>query len=180
MKKELIIKQKGLFLRLTGITPFRTPAKVDISRLNMTLLLSELNINSVIDFQIISNSKEEKKKEKTVPELLENLKSNSKEIKKNDINVKKELNEIKSLLKNLLDKPSTVTEKIIYESSDKIESKKYKRKKKISDDFIPTVNIDHLEMKKGSEINTIKSDIDISDNVDLLSRISKRKEKKND
>jgi len=177
MKKELIIKQKGLFLRLTGIAPFRTPAKVDISRLNVTLLLSELNMNSVIDFQIISNSKEEKesKKEKSTSELIENLKIDKKEnINKNNIDVKKELIEIKYLLQNLLEKPSTVIEKV-YESNDKIETKKSKREKKISDDFIPSVNISNLEMKKGSEINTITSDEDISDSVDLLSRISKKR-----
>lgn len=179
MKKELIINQKGLFLRLTGIPPVRTPVKIDITRLNMTLLLSELNMHSVVDYQIISSPETKKKKEKIkdkpIDELLYNLK-NDVGSKSDNENVKKDLDEIKNLLKGLLDKPSTIIEKNIYTQGE-IESKKAsKRKKKISDDFIPNVNIDNLELKS-SNIETIKSNSDISENVDLLSKMSKKKEK---
>lgn len=184
MKKELIINQPGLFLRLTGVAPIRTPAKIDITKLNMTLLLSELNMNSVTDYQIISNPENKKKKiiikDKPVDELLESLKDieSNKETNKNNIDMRKDLSEIKSILKDILNKPSTIIEKSSYSSldGDNISKKESKRKKKISDDFIPEVNLSNLELKS-SNVDVIKSDIDISENVDLLSKISKKKEK---
>ena len=49
---KLVIKQPGLFLNLTGVKPFRTPAVVDISKINLNTLRMELKKYGVINYEI--------------------------------------------------------------------------------------------------------------------------------
>jgi len=50
---KLTIKQAGLFLTLTGIKPFRTPAVVDISKVDLNTLRMELKQYGVINYEIV-------------------------------------------------------------------------------------------------------------------------------
>jgi len=49
---KLIIRQTGFFLSLTGLKPFRTPAIVDISKVNLNTLKLELKQQGVGKYEI--------------------------------------------------------------------------------------------------------------------------------
>lgn len=49
---KLVIRKPGFFINIPGITPFRTPAKIDISRIDIKLIISCLNKNGIIEYEI--------------------------------------------------------------------------------------------------------------------------------
>lgn len=50
--KKLIIKKPGIFMNIPGITPFRTPAKIDISKVDIKLIISCLNRNGISEYEV--------------------------------------------------------------------------------------------------------------------------------
>jgi len=64
----LTIKKAGLFLTLTGLKPFRTPAVVDISRVDMNVLRMELKRHGVRDYEITEEPLVEVKTPKKKPQ----------------------------------------------------------------------------------------------------------------
>jgi hypothetical protein len=63
----LIIKKAGLFLTLTGLKPFRTPAEVDISRIDLNVLRLELKRYGLRDYEIYEEPLVEVKTPKRKP-----------------------------------------------------------------------------------------------------------------
>ena len=52
---KLLIKTKGMFINIPGLIPFRTPAEVDITKVNINLVISELKKNGIERYRIISD-----------------------------------------------------------------------------------------------------------------------------
>lgn len=185
----LIISEKGHYLELPGISPFRTPAQVNISHVSIPLIVSKLKIAGIEKFEIVSDTKGQEKvltendfvvkksvknkKEKENYEArfnkLENLISKLVETQVSDTSKNKEqitnrLNSIESLLKNQ-------TTKVVHVEEQHKKSKS-PVKKELDETFIPSIEIDNLEMKGKTSKETFKQDKgDIDDNVDLLTRI---------
>ena len=52
----LKINQKGHFIEIPGITPFRTPVEVDITNISIPLVASKLTAQGVEHYEIISDT----------------------------------------------------------------------------------------------------------------------------
>jgi hypothetical protein len=170
----LHIKEKGRYIELPEFKPFRTPAKVDISNLNLTKILMYLKSNNITRYEIVSTNDEiiqiekqdiklEKNKAVDVSMITELL-SQDKEQMTN------RLDRIESFLKDLLKKkPDTIT---VRES---IEVNKNLKEPEIDmvASFIPSINIDGFGGNTTTD-TTISSRRDISDSVELLQKLSKK------
>lgn len=189
----LKIVKKGYFIEIPGLPPFRTPVEANISHISIPLVVSKLQSQGIKEFEIISDTKgkqsvlnqndfsisskkEEKKKEKQESRQyeervnkLEYLLKKLLQKQDSDSSSKKEqitkLNAIESLLK----KQAT---KIIHVDSRDEPVPKQKIEELEDETFIPSINLDNLELKGKSSKKTIKQDkTDIDDSADLLSRI---------
>ena len=58
----LKIKQKGLYIEIPGITPFRTPAHVNITHVSIHLVASKLQAQGISNFEIVSDTKGKEKR----------------------------------------------------------------------------------------------------------------------
>jgi len=169
----LHIKEKGRYIELPEFKPFRTPAKVDISSLNLTKILMYLKANNITRYEIISTNDEilqienitvKKAKDGIDIGAITELLSQDKEQMTN------RLDRIESFLKDLLKKkPDTIT---VRES---IEVNKNLKEPEIDTvaSFIPSINIDGFGGKTTTD-TTISSRRDISDSVEMLKKLSKK------
>ena len=56
MKKlKLIIKEKGRYIEIPGISAFRTPAKVDVTKIKLSILIQSLHSGGVNNYELISS-----------------------------------------------------------------------------------------------------------------------------
>lgn len=186
----LKIKDKGIFLQIPGMPSVRCPAEIDITKYDLSVIMTSLRKSGVKDFQIVSSSKQ---KEKTV--VTKSIKNRSNPKPSNNLDDR--FSRLEQMINQLLEKDgSNITQKeeqtinkTILEDL-KIENKeiKVRPKKKpvikrkdepeveeLDDFFIPSVDISNLKLKGGVD-KTIKQDVDIDNNVDLLSRIMAQEE----
>jgi hypothetical protein len=186
----LKIRKKGLFLEIPGISPFRTPADVNISHISIPLVVSVLTKQGISKFEIVSDTQG---KEQVLTER--DFAVKNKNPKKHKDDYESRFNKLEALMNRLLQKqvsdiPSNkeqITnrlnsiEKLIKEKETKVihitkkESKKVKKEPKVEelhDVFIPSIDLDGLEVKGEASQKIIKQDkLDIDDSADLLSRI---------
>ncbi len=162
---KLAIKEVGFEVKLPGVPIFRTPANVNISGLDLTILVSILKNVGITSFEIINDDK--------VREFKVFSKNNKKEINTNEnekVEIIKLINERFNKLENLI-----LNMKIINEKADNI---KIKKKYKIDDlednTFIPEININNMKMNKTNDIIIKNTKKDIENDVDLLSEILKK------
>jgi len=190
----LKITEKGHFIEIPGLPPFRSPVEANISHISIPLVVSKLQSQGITKFEIISDTKgkqsvlnqndfnvtqkkdtkkEEQKEKKKYEERitkLEYLLEKLLEKQTSDTTSKKEqitnkLEVIEKLLKN--QKPQSV-----HISKDEKEKSVKQEIEELDDTFIPSINLDGLEMKGKSSRKTVKQDkTDIDDSADLLSRI---------
>jgi hypothetical protein len=170
----LHIKEKGRYIELPEFKPFRTPAKVDISNLNLTKILMYLKSNNITRYEIISTNDEiiqienvtvKKSKDSTVDvSAITELLSQDKEQMTN------RLDRIESFLKDLLKKkPEIITVK---ETMDVDKILKDPEIDMVAS-FIPSINIDGFGGNTTTD-TTISSRRDISDSVEMLQKLSKK------
>jgi len=171
----LNIKEKGRYIELPEFKPFRTPAKVDISNLNLTKILMYLKANNITKYEIISSDKGEttiesvsvkKAKDPGVDvELISELLSKDKEQMTN------RLDRIESFLKDILKKkPEVVTVKEVYDVS-----KNFKEPEiDTVSSFIPSINIDGFGGSTTTDTTISSSRRDMNDSVELLKKLSKK------
>ena len=186
----LKIKHKGFYIEIPGLPPFRTPADVNISHISIPLAVSALKKQGITVFKIVSDTKG---KEQTLTQR--DFMVKNKNPKKQDANYEKRFNKLEALMTSLLNKQTSNTpsnkeqitnrlnsiEKLIKEKESKVihvveetteKIKKTKKKNKAQDTFIPSINLDGMEIKGSGSQKTIKQDkSDIDDSADLLSRI---------
>jgi len=181
----LKIYHKGLLLEIPGITPFRTPAEVDITNIGASLVVTHLRSQGISNYEIIAGVKQTKLKKIIEPkiDLVEEEKSN-KQLER--------ISNLEKLLETLIDKiPSntssnseqinkkldTIEGLIQSKSSEKIYITEERTKKEpVVDEeiFIPDVNINEMKISGGSSKTTTKHDkSDIDSAADLLSKIGK-------
>lgn len=179
----LKIKKKGLFIEIPGMSPFRTPADVNISHVSIPLVASVLKAQGIERFEIISDTKGKEKvltqkdfvvdkKEPTSTDyegrfnILESLMNKLLQKQTSDLPSKKEqiTNRLNNIEKLLLKNKT----KVIHISQEKVKEKD----KEIDDIFIPEIDLNGLEMKGKVSQKIIKQDkSDIDNNADLLSNI---------
>ncbi len=180
----LRIKKKGLYIQIPGLSPFRTPADVNISHVSIPLVVSILKAQGIDIFEIISDTqgkekiltqkdfvgekKETKEDYETRFNKLESLMNKllQKQVSNIPLNKEQITNRLSSIEEILKKKES----KVIHGVNEKV--KKEPKVEELYNTFIPKINLDGLEMKGESSQKTIKQDkSDIDDSADLLSRI---------
>ena len=192
----LKIKDKGLFVDIPGALPTRTPAEIDISKCNLSLVDTYLRKMGITNYQILSAPKEKvipkpsnmpdgsidqktlNKRFTKLEEMVAKLLSEKQEDKsENSEQITDKLNKLEILATKLLEKEPKVIERVVTKSvATKTEkTRKIKKEPEIeeldNETFIPDIDISNMKMK-GASKKTIKQDsVDLDDSADLLSRI---------
>lgn len=185
---KLLIRTKGMFINIPGLTPFRTPAEVDITKVNINMVISELKKNGIEKYKIIydnnvslsrtldkmivkknlirDNNLELNIKNDSSTEILENIKLQQKTISK-----------IECLLEKFLNS-DIITSKTTFERKrieNEIEFTKPKKKFDDSvDDFIPAINLDNIKLKGTSTTRRITNKTDLT-GAEKLKNVTKNK-----
>jgi len=161
----LKIKEKGYYVTIPGITPFRTPAEVDITSIGLAVVVSTLHSNGIDKFEIVSDIPG-KRSTFTQDDFSIARKKEKKDEKYEHLTG--QLDELKELVSKLLErnvneKREQIIERIIERRSDSpiVEE--------IEDMFIPEINFSGGKIKSKTE--SISKKEDIFDNVDLLSKL---------
>ena len=178
----LKIKDKGLFLDIPGVSPTRTPAEIDISKCDLSLVTSYLRKNGINDYQIFSVTHIEKKT-KEVKEIKDPT-FDKKDISKRFTRLEKMVEKLikkdqgndtsnKEQITNKLQVLEELTRQLLRQpqnSTTIIESKEEPDIEELDKKFIPDINVSKMKLK--GKAKTIKQDkMDLDDSVDLLSRI---------
>lgn len=167
----LRIKEKGFYLEIPGTTPTRTPADIDISKCNLSIIPIYLKKLGIKDFQILTDPKN----------IIEKTQIKIKESpKKTDSSfLDKRFSKLEKMMELLLQKEEGKIEikKEQNTNSMKKVDKVYKNKttepdiEELDVKYIPKINTSEMKMKGGSK-KVIKQDkVDLDDSADLLSRI---------
>jgi len=196
----LKIKEKGLYIEIPGITPFRTPAEVNITHVSIPLVASKLQSQGIFKYEIISDTKGKEKKytnkdfvkkkrienspeerisalENLILNLIDKIPSNQ---NNNEEQINKKLDQIEKLIKKQPKQKIvkwTPDPEFITKDKDVIKkNSNLKTNPEIEEIFIPTVNVDVMKIKgDSSKITTEQDNADIDEAADLLSQIGKRK-----
>jgi hypothetical protein len=164
----LKIKEKGYYITIPGITPFRTPAEVDITSANLAIVVSVLHSNGIDKFEIVSDTPG---KQKTLTQNDFNIFKKEEKEEKNDKkydDLTDQIGELKGMINKLLQR--NVIEKreqIIERVFEKIPTKPVVEE--VEELFIPEINIPNARIKSKTE--TINKEGDVFVNVDLLSKL---------
>ena len=200
----LKIPQIGLVVTIPGVRPLRTPTEIDITNLDMNVVLSHLKMCGIDDYDIIEKTESgilysyNKKKKVMVDERLEEIFVNEEVEVEKEMNLSKKfkslfqdndvstrLDNIENMLKDLLiDKQNTnkdtnellqLVEKFM--SNKQKTTSRTRKKEKIEDETVDAFipDVDIDNMKIKSDIQSIKQDSnDKQESADLLSNLSKK------
>lgn len=170
---KLIIKTKGLFINIPGVSPFRTPAEIDITKLNLNIITSELKKNGIARWKIISGETEiiepHPKKVKDTTSTTENIIN----IDKQD-EVLDKLNKIEKRLNDFLNGDKFVLATVNNTINDNKQIKTKKVKEDEVDDFIPSINLNNLTLKGRKKVGTtIKEETNYQSSAENLKKYKK-------
>jgi hypothetical protein len=190
----LKITEKGHYIEIPGMSPFRTPADANISHVSIPLVVARLQSQGIKKFEIVSdtqgkasvltqndfkvgNKNPKKKKEVNYEKRVGQLESMMKRLLEKEASnatpdqeqITNKLSTIEKLLKN---RPQTNVVHVTEKKTKKIGINREPVIEEIEDTFIPDINLDGLEVKGKGSRESIKQDkLDIDDSADLLSRI---------
>ena len=178
----LKITEKGHYIDLPGMAPFRTPANINVSKIPLNVLILKLKVYNITEYEIVSEFGEQKivyKKEELEKIKEEDLNKMDKKFVKH---FDKRLNKLENMIKNLIvpQEKSEVNINIDKEQIKNVitemldQSIKKESDTEEEDMFIPPVNVDGMKLKS-SEHTIIKQDENLEDSADLLSEIQKEK-----
>ena len=185
----LKVKDKGTVVDIPGTKKVRTPADIDITKVDINFVSMYLRKQGIKHYEIVSDTGEK--------EILPNIKTTVKK-KKDDgkwkDNIEARFNKLESLIVNFLGKKQSTPQPNSEQITNKLEklerlSEKIIRKQtsgipistesdgsiieELDDKFIPEIDTKGMSMK-GSTIKTLQSDSDDADEAaDLLSSIVK-------
>jgi len=167
----LFIKEKGKFINLTGIAPFRTPAEVDITKLNINLVVKELRRSGVNDYQITYKNHDKKP---TFKKPITKDESNFKLLEKVE-----KIDKLEKMIEELLNKNNQPTREIIIEKHIINESKSVNKNiinKEINNEkmFVPSIDPNELSMKGSTKYKSIKNKENIQENIELLRKLGNK------
>ena len=166
---KLIIKKRGYFIELPRVSPFRTPAKVDISKLNIGQVVTSLKKQGIMDFEIIETIDKPSKKNKSPEKLVVKEKNNS--VNLNDFYER--FDRIEGLLRKVINTRSETQEvRTIIKGSEGEIAYNDKEIDVDEEQFIPEVDTKGMKVRT-SDFMTRKLDVDIEESSELLSKIKK-------
>ena len=190
---KLRVKEKGHMVHIPGAAPFRTPAKIDITNMKLSLVVTILNNNGISDFEITSTEDKERivytKKDFELTKQLEEPKQDLSEIndrfnkiekmlyalskkdsKKNipEEQITNKLNALEELSKRILEKESV--REIVYTSTKDRDGSPIVEELD-EDTFVPEIDISDMELKGGSSAQTLGEIEGAEEAADMLSRL---------
>ncbi len=168
---RLIIKEAGCSLDLPRVGLIRTPCNIEISGVDINLVLSTIKMNGISKYQIIED--DNVSLIQTLPKTTRAIKANKtiiiKEVindKTNSIELTKLSNKVEQLIDNvyqLLDREikSNINEHQKIPTNPKVE--------KLDDNlFVPEINLDDMEIHSNINQTDIDVENDISSSADIL------------
>ena len=196
---RLIIKERGHVINIPGYPTLRSPCKINVDSMNLSVLISQLKQVGVTNFLIEENRdlNEPKKKrpiltkaarvvkaikEDDSPEyILQNDKGTQVELQR----MAKQIKDLQNMIKTLVDKPTHVPTSVpkkttpVYERPVDDTPPSYKKPKKkqvveeLDDDaFIPEISFDGMEYSPGDSITeTVEIDNNLDEEISGLSKI---------
>ena len=184
MKKlKLIIREKGRFVRLPGMPEFRTPAKVNVSRIKLSILIQTLHSYGIDNYELISKDHNGYTKYTQEDFKLPD--------KKEDIKIGSRLDRLEGLLLKLLSKERGQKDSSSEQITNRLGSIERILKKgsqiiykessygspiveELDDQYIPEINVSDMQISgKTTTVVEKKSKDDIDDAADLLSSLTK-------
>ena len=183
---KLIIKTKGMFIDSPGLSPFRTPVEIDITKLNMNIVTSELKRNGIEKYKIISD--DSISLEKTINKMIvkkNEVRSHITELEENKLNSKDEILEsikqqqksifkIEGLLERFLNSDILTSKTPLEKNRIEKNLEFIKPKKKFDEpveDFIPTINLDNIKLKGTTSSRKITNKTDLT-NIENLKKVT--------
>jgi len=166
---KLIIKKKGFFIELPKIPAFRTPAKVDISKLNIGQVITGLKKQGIKDYEIIESLDKPPKKSKRKKPI------NKKETHSSDLSgVHERFDKIEKLLHEVITTRSEVREVRTIIKGSAEESGVVSEETENDEQFVPDVDTKGMKVRT-SEFKTEKLDGNVEESSNLLSKMSRGK-----
>ena len=186
---KLNVKERGYVVTIPGISPFRTPAKVDITKVRMPLVVTTLNNLGIQNYEIIATQGDEKKiftkkdfekpkksKKQDLSKINERFNKLEKMLytlvkKQSDKSPPQEqitnkLEELERLSKRILEKEAV--REVVYTSSGEKDGPVIEE---LDDDkFIPDIDLSELDLK-GSSSKKIGEVDGAEEAADMLSRL---------
>ena len=167
------INDPGYTIKFPKINEVRTPCNINISEKDLKTAIIELKRLGIRKYIIVSNEESNKIKTKPKP-IIKDSKVIIKEqiIKSEDYsNLEKRFGILEELLKQSLSRPSQIINKY-----DGVEDKEINSKDSIIeelDDFIPSIDLDGMEIK-GSSFQTQQKGSGVKEASVLLSKMTKK------
>jgi len=185
----LKIMEKGLYLEIPGLLPTRTPAEINITKCDLSLVSTYLRKNGITKYQILSESESGKNSQSKIP--------NMKDSSLNQRVINKRFTRLEQMMQQLIEKELGNDEPNSEQITDKLDNlegivtKILKTKpvtqvidrtgkpiktdepeiEELEDKFIPKIDTSNLKIKGKSKKSVKKDEIDLDDSADLLSRI---------
>lgn len=160
---KLIIRDKGHFVEFPKVAPFRTPAEVDITNIDLNLVMIRLRKMGVENYEIKSGPDIIRPKRSKPVERYESTKYNE---------LKNRFDKFEELLQIIVDKEPT-----IHEIKTFVEGPEKEVKIEEIDDvgkFIPDVDTSRMKIRT-SGFKIEKADEAVIESAKSLSEISKKK-----
>jgi len=169
---KLVIEKPGYYIEFPGMKGVRTPAEIDITKINHQSVLATLKSLGIPKFKILYGV-EDKPNSKPKFELEIHREDKSNKVEQNN-------NNIEVLLKSFIEdsnKRIDKLENIILDSNSNIEEKKTRKKLDNDvDSFIPSISVNTVsDIKNNSFSSTITEESEISESLDALNKIKKIK-----
>ena len=167
----LQVTEKGHYIEIPGISPVRSPANIDITKIDLPLVISILRKYGINNYKIVSLSGTGEKKIFTRRDFVE---KNKEDIVVYQRKMDRRIEKMENMISRLLEKNEvnrdfkaeqiTKSKYIEKESEPKIEE--------LEDVFIPSIDVDGMKVKGETTKTSIKRGKgDVDDSADLLSRI---------
>jgi len=177
----LKIRERGHMIEIPGISPFRTPADVNITHISIPLAISVLSSQGIEKFEIVSDirGKEQVLTEKDFKESeddnskmngrLKNLEGMLKKLLKKEAS---DLSSNQEQINDKLEKLELLSNAILESSGHRPYSETEPHIEEL-DTFIPEIDIEGITMKGKSGKKVFKKDEDdIDESADLLSSLT--------
>lgn len=167
----LQVKEKGHYIEIPGIPPVRSPANIDITKIDLSLVISILRKYGIDNYKIVSLSETGEKKIFTRRDFVE---KNKEDIMFYQRKMDRRIEKMENMISRLLEK-NEVNRGVKLEQITKskyIEKESEPKIEELEDVFIPNIDVGGMKVKGETSKTSIKRGKgDVDDSADLLSRI---------
>lgn len=167
----LQVTEKGHCIEIPGIPAVRSPANIDITKIDLSLVISVLRKYGIENYKIVSLSETGEKKIFTRRDFVE---KNKEDLIFYQRKMDRRIEKMESMISRLLEK-NEVNQVVKVEQITKskyIEGETEPKIEELEDIFIPNIDVGGMEVKGETSKTSIKRGKgDVDDSADLLSRI---------